>query len=364
MNKSISSAIPATNTPRKSEFHIPSLDGIRTVAILLVFVSHTAYGHYVPGGLGVTIFFFLSGYLITTLLRKEYIKNNSIDIRHFYLRRFFRIWPNFYFVLLITTVLTIYKILPGDIQLMPFLAQILHYTNYYTAFYGPGGTAIGTGSYWSLAVEEHYYLLFPFIYISMLKLNLSAKVQALVFLFICLVILAWRYYLVNYVGVDMLRTYTTSDTRFDSLLFGCILAVYKNPVLDDISRHDFKLKYILLPLGILLLIVSLVFRGESFRETFRYTLQCIALFPIFISAIRFYDWGFFKLLNYKAVSFFGVLSYSFYLEHYAILGYFKHETNLPPYLAAVLGFGLAWLLAYLMHIGIEKPFNRLRKRFI
>jgi len=72
---------------------IPSLDGLRAVSISIVLVSHAGYGNVVPGGLGVTIFFFLSGYLITTLLLDERKRSGRIDIGKFYIRRAFRLFP-------------------------------------------------------------------------------------------------------------------------------------------------------------------------------------------------------------------------------------------------------------------------------
>src|ERR1700730_1134803 len=86
--------------------HIPSLDGIRALSVLLVFFAHAGLDRVVPGGLGVTIFFFLSGYLITTLLRVEYQKNLRVSVRHFWLRRVLRIMPPFYAVLCATVVAT------------------------------------------------------------------------------------------------------------------------------------------------------------------------------------------------------------------------------------------------------------------
>jgi hypothetical protein len=67
--------------------HTPQLDGLRAIAILIVMVSHSGLGSIVPGGFGVTIFFFLSGYLITSLLRLENDSTGGVDIRAFYLRR-------------------------------------------------------------------------------------------------------------------------------------------------------------------------------------------------------------------------------------------------------------------------------------
>ena len=110
-----------------SKFYIPSLDGMRTIAFLLVFVGHTGATKIVPGGFGVTVFFFISGYLITTLLRREYEKNQFINLKHFYLRRIVLIWPGFYLVLFLGAILTLIGVLEGEMQLPAFLSQALHY---------------------------------------------------------------------------------------------------------------------------------------------------------------------------------------------------------------------------------------------
>lgn len=243
----------------KQKFYIPSLDGIRSVAFCLVFFSHAGYGNIIPGGFGVTIFFFLSGYLITTLLRREHYKLKSISLKKFYLRRILRIWPPFYFVLLFGVLLTILGILKGTIEVQPFLAQALHITNYYQIFFDNFEIAVGSGVFWSLAVEEHFYLIFPFLYILLLRMRIIRQNQAIIFWILCLLVLAWRCFLVFKIGVTSNRTYYASDTRLDSMLFGCALAVYGNPVLDpQPERLEWVLKYILLPLSTALILFSLL----------------------------------------------------------------------------------------------------------
>src|ERR1041385_111615 len=78
---------------KASFFHIPSLDGVRAVSFLIVFLAHAGLEKWVPGYFGLTVFFFLSGYLITTLLRMEYDKSGTISLRDFYFRRVLRIFP-------------------------------------------------------------------------------------------------------------------------------------------------------------------------------------------------------------------------------------------------------------------------------
>ena len=111
--------------------HIPSLDGIRAISFLLVFASHCGLDYLVPGGFGVTIFFFLSGFLITTLMRSEFDKNGFVSLRHFWLRRALQILPPFYLVLggAILASLIFDPLRP----LLPkaFAAQALHVSNYW-----------------------------------------------------------------------------------------------------------------------------------------------------------------------------------------------------------------------------------------
>src|SRR5262245_58890495 len=143
------------------EFHIASLDGIRGLAALTVFVSHAMYRDIVPGGFGVTVFFFLSGYLITTLLRTEHEQSGQIRLSRFYLRRVYRIIPPMYIVLTLTVLLALTNIVPDRMRLDAVISQYAHLTNYYYIFFGHQDFAPATSVMWSLAVEEHFYLLFP-----------------------------------------------------------------------------------------------------------------------------------------------------------------------------------------------------------
>src|ERR1700733_3228445 len=95
---------PAASATKASAFHIPSLDGIRAASFLIVFAAHAGLADLVPGGFGVTVFFFLSGYLITTLLRMEWQQSGTVSLKQFSLRRVLRILPPFYFTLLLATV--------------------------------------------------------------------------------------------------------------------------------------------------------------------------------------------------------------------------------------------------------------------
>ncbi|MBD1884657.1 acyltransferase family protein [Microcoleus vaginatus] len=345
-----------------SKFYIPSLDGMRTIAFLMVFLSHAGATHIVPGGFGVTVFFFLSGYLITTLLRREYEKNQVINFKHFYLRRIVRIWPGFYLVLFLGTILTLIGVLAGEIQLPAFLSQVLHYYNYYEAFVTNSGIAPGTGVYWSLAVEEHFYCLFPFLYISLLKMRVSPQRQMLIIWGICLAILIWRCVLVFGMGANESRIYHLSDTRIDSILFGCALAVNGNPVLDTPYGSDRLWKYFVLPGGITILLLSFICRSPEFETTLRYTIQGIALHGLFIAAIRFPDWGVFQILNWNWMRFIGLLSYSLYLVHDTVIhAVYLYLPQISVVLRGAISMLICFILAYAIYRYIELPCGKLRK---
>jgi peptidoglycan/LPS O-acetylase OafA/YrhL len=360
----VPTAASPTGAPRtSSHLRIPSLDGFRAISILLVFIAHVGLDALVPGGLGVTIFFFLSGFLITTLMRAEFANNGHISLRHFWLRRALRIFPPFYLVLLLATLATVLILPPGSFTGAALGVQAIQLSNYWIVFHGYSGQPMGTGVYWSLAVEEHFYLLFPLCYIGMLKLRMSGRQQGAALLTLCALVLLWRCVLVYGYHVPTDRTYMATDTRIDSIMFGCILAVWGNPVLDDIPFDARKWKLLYLPLGCAVLLGTLLFRSDAFRETFRYSIQGLALIPIFIAAIRLPQWLPFRLLNARPMVFLGVLSYSFYLLHlvviYAIFQSFP-KGNLV--LEALLAFVISLLLSWASYRFVEKPAARLRKR--
>jgi peptidoglycan/LPS O-acetylase OafA/YrhL len=347
----------------KSTRHIPSLDGLRAVSFLLVFAAHAGLEHFVPGGFGVTIFFFLSGFLITTLLRAEFEKNAVISIRHFWLRRTLRILPPFYLVLLSALLLGLALDPPGSLSPPAVTAQALQYTNYWIVRHGYEGQPAGTGVYWSLAVEEHFYIVFPWFYIALQKAKLSARNQAVVLWSICILVLVWRLVLVFAYHAPMVRTYLASDTRVDSILFGCALAVWKNPVLDDVALNERRWKYAYVPFAALLLACCLVVRGDNFRETVRYSLQGAALTIVFIAAIRYHRWPVFAWLNSRAAVFIGLLSYSLYLLHLAVLlGIARAFPDAGLLVQGGLSLFLSISLAWVIYLTVEKPCARLRRK--
>jgi peptidoglycan/LPS O-acetylase OafA/YrhL len=353
---------PLESIAPRDGLYIPSLDGIRAISFFLVFFSHVGLGGFVPGGFGVSIFFLLSGFLITTLLRTEFARYRRISLGSFYLRRVLRILPPLYVALALAMVL--WRIGKGH-PAIPFagtLAQALQVSNYYEIYAAPAVRIPGTSILWSLAVEEHFYLIFPLLYVSMCS-RFSIYRQAIILLTLCAAALAWRCILHFYFHASFIHTYSGTDARFDSILFGCVFAVVANPVLHDPLHGWFirRMKWVL-PLCVVVLLGTFLDRDESFRETLRYTLQGLALIPLFIAAIHYQKSLPVLFLNLPFMRFLGVLSYSLYLCHFIILESIGSTWTANPVLARTVSLTCALCFATLVHYWIERPCTRIRKR--
>ncbi len=366
-----SQAPPAEMKPAGKTSHIPSLDGLRAVSFGIVFLAHASASKWIPGYFGLAVFFFLSGYLITTLLRMEFDRAGGIQFRDFYLRRVLRIFPPFYLILGLDCLLTLTHTLDNRLWPQAVLAQTFHLTNYWVVAHSGSadhgwwyGMAPGSWIFWSLAVEEHFYLLFPLLYLLMRRRELSGAQQMRALLGLCAAVLVWRCLLVYGFHVSKERTYVASDTRIDSILFGCLLAVYGNPFLDRPACTETRLKNFWVPVSLAALVASFALGRvwPAFDQTLRYSVQGAALIPIFMAAVRYPGWGVFRWLNIPWVRFLGLLSYSLYLLHTTALygvGYWTHW-NKP--LVGIAALALSLALAVLIYQFVEKPCARLRKR--
>jgi peptidoglycan/LPS O-acetylase OafA/YrhL len=324
--------------------------------------GHHVWGRLIPGDLGVTVFFFLSGFLITTLLRAEHEKNGTINLGHFWLRRALRILPPLYLVVLAAALLALVVYPPGTVYGPAIAAQLLFYANYWY-IYGGHPQIPGTIVVWSLAVEETFYLMFPLLFFALQRRCVSRKHQALLLWGLCTAVLAWRCALVGVAHAPSVRILYGTDTRIDSILFGCALAVWGNPVLDEPKLATNLLKYLLLPVALVLLIGCAYSRDTIFIDTWSFSVEGAALTLLFIGAVRFYNWPPFRFLNYRPVAFIGVLSYSLYLVHAVLLLALDQVWKLPhASQRGAVALAASLIVAWTIYRLVDLPCARLRKR--
>ena len=347
---------------------IPSLDGMRAISVLIVVLGHSGLQAVVPGGLGVTIFFFLSGYLISTLMLAEHERTGGLNILNFYARRVFRLMPPLVISLAIAYGLTYSGLLAGAITSKGLAAQLLYFANYYGLFFDPGNTIPeGTGILWSLAVEEHFYIFYPLLMTLLLGSRLRPRTIGALLGVVCLVVLAWRFHLVQSPGFFADRTYYGSDTRIDSIVYGCILALVMNPARQPRRSGSMSpAQWAVLATAAGAMLLTLLYRDPTFRETTRYSIQGLALMPIFYFAVRYSDNRLFRYLNSPWAITLGTYSYAIYLIHYVVISCI--DKNFPAIAAkSFVLFPTALLISIGYAAAIERfvePFFRqLRRTF-
>lgn len=337
--------------------YIPELDGLRAIAIIIVIASHYGLGRIIPGNFGVTLFFFISGFLITSLLFKELNDTGTLAIKLFYIRRFLRLAP----ALLVMIALTSagYFALTSTIVWPAVAAGLLYYTNYYGIF--GGSSAMPITPLWSLSVEEHFYLFYPAFFYFFAR-N-SQRFLSYIIVSLCC-ILIWRYILVYQFHASENYTHISTDTRLDSILYGAVLALLiqtRSWLIPFLGTHA------ALIVGLLLLCLSFAIRENEFRETARYSTQGLALIPIVYWCLYTKTAPMLRAaLSALPMTFTGKISYSLYLWHLSAL-YFAESAaaavHIPEIWRAAIALAGTIAAATLSYLLVEKPVQQLRQAF-
>ena len=338
---------------------IPSLDGLRAAAIVIVFASHAGLSAAIPGGFGVTVFFFLSGYLITTLLQREYDRTGGVDLGAFYMRRVLRLGPAILVTLTLGSVLVWLGIFGGEVEWRTLSSQLFFYYNYFTQF-GEVHEIAGTGVLWSLSVEEHFYLLWPVLFLGIARGWYGGRAV----LALLLGSLVWRWVRFSLLGHDEWTIYQSSDTRMDSLLFGCLLALMQARGVAARWMPQGAVRIWIVMGAAAVILLGFVIRDPMFRSTWRYSVQGAALMPLFHYAVTRADDWYFRPLNWPWVKWIGIYSFTFYLCHHSVIlamGRFGIASGSVQMALAAGTVSLGY--AALVHWLIERPVMVLRRRF-
>ncbi|WP_022917702.1 acyltransferase family protein [Ruania albidiflava] len=218
----------AASSPAR-DGHIHGLDGLRSVAILAVLVFHLRPLSLPGGYLGVDVFFVISGFLITTLLVRELRKKHKIDLRSFWTRRARRLLPALVTVVLVSVVLALFA---GNDLLVHIERQVigaLTFSNNWVEIHA-GSSYFNTTSpqlfvnFWSLAVEEQFYLVWPLVFVLLMATTRTGRQR--VGLLLALASVSAVLMAVLYTpGQDSTRVYYGTDTHAFGLMIGAAMAI-------------------------------------------------------------------------------------------------------------------------------------------
>lgn len=327
------------------------------IAVLSVVLAHSGVSSFFSARHGVAGFFVLSGFLITWLLLKERENTGTISLRNFYVRRSLRIFPAYYIFLLVSISWDLYRNNPGIEEVI--LPGLFYVINYHNALEGHSQSSLG--HLWSLAVEEQFYLLWPFIFILLMKKGANFAVGFLVCS--CVVVLCWRTYGYTWLNLGTSYAYNAFDTRFDNLAIGCLMAFllkrdWAIMVADWLGDRFWK------PIvTIVLLAVSKDVPNQDYLYGPGFTIDALLLAILLIQFMRLGYGAVWGWLNYRFVVYLGVISYPIYLWHVWGVQAGHKLTFLPEFLQNVAGIIFSCLLAALSYHVIERKFLALKNRF-
>lgn len=324
--------------------HRPSLDGLRGGAIALVVIAHTgAPGLSAAGGVGVTMFFVLSGFLITGLLLQEQHATGHVDLRAFYVRRARRIVPAL--VALILVVIAVSLVFgPWWFEWQDLPPTLFFYGNWVEAFSPTAGTTLGALSItWSLAIEEPFYLLWPLLVIAM-----GARRRVVVLA----AGLAAASLLARFLSADdrAARIYYGSDTAAFALLIGAAAVGLR------LGGGPGRSRPWLAAIGALVIAWVVFWPGE---------IAVLLGIPAAALTTVVVIWactgvGASPILGNRVLRWLGSRSYSLYLWHGPLLDAMREHFHLPWPIIALVGVPISLGLAELSWRFIETPFRARR----
>jgi peptidoglycan/LPS O-acetylase OafA/YrhL len=345
--------------------YIPTLDGWRAVAILAVIASHAghsyseAHGHasffdrIASGTHGVNLFFAISGLLITSRLLEEWDTSGGVSLKRFYTRRAFRILPPALLYLGVVALLGTLGLLP--VVWSEFVAATLFFRNYLPVILGPNGAGFFTSHYWSLGVEEHFYLFWPAL------LLLAGRKRALpVAIVVAVLVAVWRHFeawreIMLYNAIQP-TYFARSDTRIDSIMWGVVaaLALSRPEVRAFVERYLSTIVY----LALVALYGAIVYRFGT-----RPTYWEASIVPVLIVGTVLRPRSVLgRVLELPVMRWIGRLSYSLYLWEFFFVYYPGVPSTLGVWQTFPLNLIATVVCASASYYLVERPLIRVGHR--
>jgi len=340
----------------------PEIDGLRAFAVLGVIIYHVEIyineKQIFPGGfLGVDIFFVISGYLITSLIVKEFLDYGSFSLKNFYFRRAKRILPALFLMIFVSIFFAWIYLTPKNFleYSNSIISSIFFYSNYFFYFqdlvYNSEDSLLKPLLHtWSLAVEEQFYIIFPLILILFFKYIKNNLINFFLITFLIFLFFS------NYLTLNnSTLSFYSNFSRFWEILLGSILAILE----IQNKKINFKYANILPGLGIFLIFFSYIsFDKYTLHPSFLTVIPVLGVFLIihFINS----EQVIFKLLTLKVLSKIGLWSYSLYLWHYPVLAFARNRgkelSDYDKFELVLISFFISIISYYL----VEKPFRKIQ----
>ena len=349
---------------------IPSLDGLRAISILFVLLGHlqlkSFHNYRIPipipllfdGGFGVIVFFVISGFLITKLLLQEESLGRGVSFKNFYIRRTFRIFPAFYFLLFVYFVLQLFSVLyfttSSWISSIFYLKDITGWNDWESAHF------------WSLGIEEHFYLAWPLVFVFSKKYRVHFAIVSILVCIFCRLNVSLKI-----IPFNLLSQGYSIFQKGDALMVGCLFALFETRLTNRL------MPFIRLSIAPFILIFLIAFfSAELIPDLNRDhhwhigriiealnigsssgTFTSILVGILILSSINSKA-GWFRFLNLGPVRFVGKLSYSIYLWQQLFF-----SEKMMPLSKFPINLVFIFLAACFSYFIVEKPFLRLKARF-
>ena len=355
--------------------YLPSIDSLRALAVLAVIIYHVDV-NYLPGGfLGVDLFFVLSGYLISSLIIKEFRKTGTVNLYNFYIRRARRLLPAVYFMITVGLVVMVLfnEVLLRKSHLDAIFGYIyssnwwyiFHKLDYFDSF----GAQSPFKHLWSLAIEEQFYMIFPLLFLLVNRKKKSKDGtyklnKNFLYVVLGLILVSLIAHILLFDINNISRIYFGTDTRAFSLLVGVVGAIlYPMERLHTKVTPQQNMLYSVVSLvSIATLITVMIYTSEYNTLLYRggFLLVAILGLIVIISSGKQHTLMS-RLLSFKPVVFIGKISYSLYLWHFPVLVLTTpvSEIGNPNIFFVILRIVLTFAVAIVSYVFVETPIRKL-----
>ena len=322
--------------------------------MLSVLLFHFGVDLFPGGYVGVDVFFVISGFLITRLI-KDGVENGTFSFGKFYVRRARRLFPALFFTVLVTFLVACTLFTPDDLERVggATLHVLLSVSNFFfwteSGYFDANSTVKPLLHFWSLSVEEQFYFVWPFILVFLLTRFTSKFVLPA---FILVTGCASLIFAQRWMSIDSAAVFFLLPFRVMEFAFGAIVVW-----LLDFKPKSNLIRELILALGLILILYSVIaFNDETLFPGLSAVVPCLGTaMAIFAGKPKLLG----GLLASKVLVFIGLISYSLYLCHWPIYVFYRYAApNIEiTYVQVIVLTAVSLLVATLMYRFVERPFR-------